>query len=204
MTSTDPTTQASGPWADGFVQVGTVTGIHGRRGRLRVMPETNNPSRFHVGADLTIAGAGYTVRRVVTAPAVLLVDLTEVTSAEAARELVGQPVLVPETAVPAAPADTYYFFQLIDMAVYTAAGEHLGAITEVISTGANDVYVVTKGGTELLVPAVAGVVITVDVEGSRMTVELQEGLEPRAIGGHPAQARPSRRRRPARKTKPSG
>ena len=129
MTDTDPPPKASEPWADGFVQVGNVAGIHGKQGRLRVMPETDNPSRFHVGAELTIAGAAYTVGRVVAARAVLLVDLAEVTSAEAARELVGQAVLVPEAAVPAAPADTYYFFQLIDMAVYTAAGEHLGAIT---------------------------------------------------------------------------
>jgi 16S rRNA processing protein RimM len=66
------------------------------------------------------------------------------------------------------------------MSVYGPKNEYLGRITEIIETGANDVYVVkTPDGypvEEILLPAIASVVIEVDVAGRRMKVVLPEGL----------------------------
>ncbi|MDE2766119.1 MAG: hypothetical protein OXI25_06805, partial [Chloroflexota bacterium] len=57
-------------------------------------------------------------------------------------------------------------------------------------TGANDVYVVSSEGAELLVPAVADVVRAIEPERGVMTVDLPDGLEPRPIGP----PKPKRRR----------
>ena len=71
---------------------------------------------------------------------------------------------------------SYYHFQILDMEVWTLSGELLGAVTDILSTGSNDVYVVSKGGSETLLPAIQDVVLDVDLEKGRITVDLPEGL----------------------------
>ena len=83
---------------------------------------------------------------------------------------------VPQDAVPPAPEGTFYYFQMLDMAVYTTQGEHLGTVIDILKTGANDVYVVRQDDQEVLVPAVADVVVEVNVEEKRMVVALPKGL----------------------------
>ena len=62
------------------------------------------------------------------------------------------------------------------MRVVTAGGEELGLITDILQTGANDVYVVKSAEKETLVPALADVVKTVDTERGVMVVDLPDGL----------------------------
>ena len=72
--------------------------------------------------------------------------------------------------------DSYFWFDLIGMAVFTTTGEYLGRLESIIETGSNDVYVVQDGKEEVLVPALESVVVDVDIEANRMQVELPEGL----------------------------
>ncbi|MCM1468760.1 MAG: PRC-barrel domain-containing protein, partial [Alistipes sp.] len=56
-------------------------------------------------------------------------------------------------------------------------GKELGRLTDVLQTGANDVYVVTdKSGREILIPAIKQCILNVDISGQKMTVHLLEGL----------------------------
>lgn len=71
----------------------------------------------------------------------------------------------------------YYFHELLDLSVMDENGVLLGALTEIIETGANDVYVVTAPSrTEILLPAIPEVILSVDVEARRMIVHLLPGL----------------------------
>ena len=74
------------------------------------------------------------------------------------------------------------------MAVFSGNNEYLGRITDIIPTGANDVYVVNAddngetGSTdgspkEILIPALASVVLDVDIKQRTMRVKLPEGLD---------------------------
>ena len=75
--------------------------------------------------------------------------------------------------------DEIYLYQLIGMRVQSVNHEALGTITEILETGANDVYVVqseTYG--EILVPVTKETVIKTDVEHGVVTVQLPEGLLP--------------------------
>ena len=62
------------------------------------------------------------------------------------------------------------------MEVWTTSGDFLGTVEDILSTGSNDVYVVHQGKSEILVPAIEGVVLDVDLEKGRITVDLPEGL----------------------------
>jgi 16S rRNA processing protein RimM len=60
--------------------------------------------------------------------------------------------------------------------VETTDGEDLGRISNVLFTGANDVYVVTGPRGEILLPAISQVIKQVDLAGGRVVVELMPGL----------------------------
>ena len=66
----------------------------------------------------------------------------------------------------------YYRFQLLGLKVYTIGGQLLGEISDVLETGSNDVYVVTRPEGELLVPATSEVVREVDLEGGRLVADM--------------------------------
>ena len=204
MASPRPT-QDPDPIPPDHVQVGTVAGVHGNDGRLRVALDSDNPDRFRAGSVLRIGARRMTVRRTSVAPGgTLLVKLDGLDSRQEASELVHERILVPVADVPAAPPGTYYHYQLLDMVVVAPDGRALGRIAEVLMTGANDVYVVASEGSELLVPALADVVVAVDVEARRMTVAVPPGLEPRLLkAAKPAPARRRRRRPGPRPSRPS-
>ncbi len=185
--------------------VGTVAGAHGNDGRLRVAIESDNPDRFRAGSVLRIGARRLTVRRASAVPGgALLVKLDGLDSREEAAKLTHELVLVPVADVPAAPPGTYYHYQLLGMDVVTPDGQALGKLREVLVTGANDVYVVGSEDSELLVPALADVVVAVDVEGRQMTVDVPPGLEPRQLkAAKPAPPRRRRRRPGPRPARPS-
>jgi len=75
------------------------------------------------------------------------------------------------------PEGEFYFHDLLGLSVLDETGEPLGEVTEIMLTGANDVYVVTNdAGRELLLPAIAEVILDVDLVSKSMKVHLLPGL----------------------------
>jgi 16S rRNA processing protein RimM len=71
----------------------------------------------------------------------------------------------------------YYLFQIEGIKVVSDTGEELGRLTDLIETGANDVYVVTSpDNREILLPVIPEVIRRVDVSAGIMTVHLLDGL----------------------------
>lgn len=78
---------------------------------------------------------------------------------------------------PELPEGEYYQYELLGLDVEDEAGKFLGKLTEIMQTGANDVYVVTnEAGRELLLPAIAEVVLDVNLSTKTMKVHLLPGL----------------------------
>jgi 16S rRNA processing protein RimM len=75
------------------------------------------------------------------------------------------------------PEGEYYFHELLGLSVLNETGELLGKVTEIMQTGANDVYVVTgQAGREILLPAIPEVILDVDLAAQVMKVHLLPGL----------------------------
>ena len=107
----------------------------------------------------------------------LLVKLDSVNDRTGAESVRGLDLKVPQREALPLPDGSYYHFQIIDMAVWSDGGEYLGEVKQILPTGGTDVYVVRDDNNgELLIPALADVVIDVDLEVNRMTVHLPEGL----------------------------
>jgi 16S rRNA processing protein RimM len=107
----------------------------------------------------------------------LLIRLAGCDDRDLAEQHRGRELRIEQVAAPTLPAGTYYWTQILGLRVVTDLGEPLGTVTDILETGANDVYVITDGaGKELLIPAAPGVVQHVDLDAQTMTVHLLEGL----------------------------
>lgn len=89
----------------------------------------------------------------------------------------GKPLLVTRENAVKLGQDEYFIADLIDMAVYDEKDQYLGILTNVIETGANDVYEVKfEDGREVLFPAIKQCILDVDMEGRKMKVHIMDGL----------------------------
>ncbi len=174
-----PHTQSENPAPEEQdVVVGRVRGAWGVRGDLNVDVLSDSPSRFSTGSTLTLAGHVATVERSRHVRGGLVVKFDIVADRSEAESMRGQVVTVPRERVAPLPGGRYYHFQIIDMDVWDEAGDKLGRVKEIIETGVNDVYVIDRPDQrDLLIPALAGVVLEVSVGDNRMTVKVPEGLE---------------------------
>ncbi len=163
-----------------YLAIGSIAGAHGIRGEVKVNVLTDYPERFRAGAKLYV-GTEREARSVEIQTArphkqYYLVKFSQVPDRNAAELLAGQLVLIlTEQAMPLAEHENYAH-DLLGLQVETQEGQALGLLTDILATGANDVYVVTGGESELLVPALREVVLSVDLEARRMVVRLPEGL----------------------------
>lgn len=84
---------------------------------------------------------------------------------------------VPETQLKKLPKDEFYFYEIIGCAVITDDGEEIGKITEILTPGANDVWVVKgKGGKEQLIPYIEDVVKEINIQEKKIIITPLEGL----------------------------
>jgi len=102
-----------------------------------------------------------------------LVAVDGVVDRNAAQQLVGCQIGVPEAALPAVGEGEYYWKDLIGLDVVNEQGLHIGRVQELFETPANDVIVVRDGASEVLIPFVASVVKRVDIAAGKMLVDWQ-------------------------------
>jgi 16S rRNA processing protein RimM len=170
---------------DELILIGRILGAHGLNGAVKVHPYAESIACFTSPQGLTMvdtAGHGVPCEVLWARPQKkgICLALKDVTTRHQAEALVGCELMIPRSSLPPLEEDTHYWIDLIGMSVFTTDRECLGRITDVIATGANDVYVVaTPEGypvAEILLPAIASVILEVDVAGGKMVVELPEGL----------------------------
>ncbi len=146
---------------------------------MKVQPQTDLPERFSPGSVLLIRDEPVTVVSSRSHKAGLVVKLSSIQDRTAAESLRGALLTIPEDKLPSLPEGSYYHFQLIELDVYTNDDEHLGQIVEILETPGNDVYIVRlPERRDILLPAISNVVLDIDLDAARMTVNLMDGLRP--------------------------
>ncbi len=158
--------------------VGIIKGAWGIQGDLRVESLTDNPDRFAANSQLYLEGRAVRVRRSREVKRGIVLTLDSVHDRTTAERLRGKSLTVSADVIPSLPEGVYYHYQLIDLEVCTCEGTRLGTVREILTTGANDVYVIERpGARDLLIPALRRVVVGVDLPAGKMVVRLPEGLE---------------------------
>jgi len=163
------------------LRVGIISTTHGIRGEVKVFPTTDDPKRFEAlksvfldtGKELItleIEGIKYFKQQVI----LKFKGIDNINDVEKYR---GKDLLIPrELAVPL-EEDEYFIYDLIDSEVFTDVGVKLGTLVEIMTTGANDVYVVeTAEGKEILLPYIKECVLDIDEEKKIIKVHIMDGL----------------------------
>jgi 16S rRNA processing protein RimM len=168
-----------------YLTVGEIVNTQGIKGEVRVASRTDFPEeRFQAGSRLLIFQDGKFLQEVTVAAArkkknLMIVKFKEFSSINEVEQLKGSELKIAKDALQELAADEYYYHEIIGLTVETLAGEVLGTIKEILSPGANDVWVVERPGkSDLLIPYIKEVVRAVDLENGRVKVELLEGLDP--------------------------
>jgi 16S rRNA processing protein RimM len=144
-----------------------------------VTPLTDRPERFGEldrVAVFPLKGSPLLVSIVssrVTGPSVLL-TLEGYADRAAAEGLRGAELRIRKDMRYALEPGEYWIDDLVGLAVVTEDGRGLGTIREVLALPANDVYVTEH----CMIPAVAEIVRSVDLEAKRMVVFPMPGLAP--------------------------
>jgi 16S rRNA processing protein RimM len=161
---------------EGHTAIGIVGRPHGIRGEVRVDAFAPSAPNLQPGRRVFIDGFPYEIDALRPARGVWLVALSGLTSRNAAEELRGALIEIPDEEVERETPDSYFLHELIGLRVETGAGELLGTIAEVLQPGANDVYVVRGPRGEILVPAIRDVVTSIDIAGGLVRIDPPPGL----------------------------
>jgi 16S rRNA processing protein RimM len=172
---------AGPPTAGGpeFLVVGKVRRPHGVHGEVVAEIYTDFPERLTPKRSIYLGEKH--VRLLIASQRPhnegLLLGFEGVTTPEQAGRYRNQILSIATTEASELSKGEFYFHELLNMDVYDEAGFLLGKLTDILETGANDVYVVTDStGHELLLPAISEVVLDVDLNAKTMKVHLLPGL----------------------------
>lgn len=164
-----------------LLRVGVITATHGIRGEVKVFPTTDDPARFKKLKKCLIPLRRETVELEVQSvkffKQYVIVKFKEYDNINDIEQFVKKDLMVTrENAVACAPGE-YFICDLIGLTVITDDGRTLGTLTEVLETGANNVYeVTTPEQKQILIPVIEQCILAHDMEAKTITVHLLPGL----------------------------
>jgi len=174
------------------IEVGRIADAWGIKGWFKVLPHSASPEALFSSKRWFLLPPDRPMKATVPWAGALLLKIKEakdhsdsvvatsldIADRNAAEALRGARVFVPRSSFPTAAPDEYYWVDLIGLDVFNRAGEAMGQVKELLSTGPQTVLVLTYTDTEAkeaerLIPFVAAFIDTVDLPGRRITVDWQ-------------------------------
>lgn len=165
------------PTAPGRIAVGRINGIWGMKGHVKVSALTTNEDRLKADSVVLVLGRPTKIVEMVQPQGYPIIRFQGYPDRTAAERLRDTYIEIDEKDLPSLPEDEYYIDDLVGLEVVTTEGESIGQLTDVLGTGANDVYVVARPGKkDALIPAISDIVLSIDLEAERVTIDVIPGL----------------------------
>ena len=164
-----------------LLRVGVITQTHGIRGEVKVFPTTDDPMRFKKLKACVIQLKRETVQLEVQSvkffKQYVILKFKGYDNINDIEQFVKKDLMVTrDNAVKCEPGEDF-ICDLIGLKVVTDDGKELGTLTEVLETGANNVYeVTTTNGKQVLIPVIDECILAHDMEAKTVTVHLLDGL----------------------------
>ncbi|MBP5159907.1 MAG: 16S rRNA processing protein RimM [Lachnospiraceae bacterium] len=164
-----------------YLRVGVVSNVHGVKGEVKVYPTTDDIDRFEYLKKVFLSKGReqkeYEVEGVKFFKGQAILKIAGVDDRDSALLLKGSDILVDRENAVELEEGEYFICDLVGSEVVTDEGGRLGELTDVLKTGANDVYVVkTDDGKEVLLPVIDECVLDIDAENKKITVHVMKGL----------------------------
>lgn len=166
-----------------FLNVGKIVNTHGIRGEVRVISQTDFPEeRYRKGQRLTLfrenkvplelTVAGH--RKHKNFDLLTFEGYPTINDVEPLRDGI---LKVSKDELSELTENEYYYHEIIGLTVIDEQARELGKIKEILSPGANDVWVVQrKGKKDALIPYIESVVKQIDLDKGEVHIEIPEGL----------------------------
>lgn len=165
------------------LKVGKIVNTHSLKGEVKVISSTDfEEERFKEGTNLLITRGNQVIKEVVvesyrTHKNSLLVKFKDINTIEEAEKLKNLQIKIDSNNIGELEENEYYFHEIIGCEVFDENNKSLGEITEILTPGANDVWVIKgQNGKEILIPYIEDVVKNIDIENKKINIEVMEGL----------------------------
>lgn len=166
-----------------YLNVGKIVNTHGIRGEVRVISQTDFPEeRYQKGAKLVLFREGKEPLELTVAghrkhknfDLLTFEGYPNINDVEPLRDGI---LKVSMEDLAELEENEFYYHEIIGLMVVEANGTVIGKIKEILSPGANDVWIVQrKGQKDALIPYIESVVKHIDLANEVVTVEIPEGL----------------------------
>ena len=165
------------------LKVGKIVNTHSLKGEIKVISSTDfEEERFKKGSKLLITRGNQLIREVVVQSYrnhknFLLVKFEGIDSVEEAEKLKNLQIKIDLDEVGGLEENEFYFHQIIGCEVFDENDKNLGEIIDILTPGANDVWVIKgENGKEILIPYIEDVVKKIDITSKKVNIEVMEGL----------------------------
>ena len=164
-----------------LVEIGRIVKTHGLQGRVKAVSYLESEDLLEGLGEVIIrkdrrADRKFRINRVQPARKSFFLELEGVNDPDSAGELVGSGIFIPAALLGELPEGEYYWHQIIGLKVVTETGGFLGNVSAILPAGGAEVYVCSGGEREILLPAIEGVVLKIDLEKGEITASVPEGL----------------------------
>ena len=164
-----------------LLQVGAITSTHGVHGEVKVFPTTDDVKRFsklkEVELETTSGTTTLHIKGVKYFKQFAILKFEEFDSLNAVETIKGKKLYVTRKNAVKLQKDEYFIADLIGMKVVENVLQLEGTLTDVIQTGANDVYdIALSDGRQFLLPAISDCILNVDMENRLISIHVLEGL----------------------------
>jgi 16S rRNA processing protein RimM len=159
--------------ADDWMVIGTIAGSFGIRGEAKIQLNTDFPERFRKVSSVHVGPKhlSYKVQSSRMHKGQVLLRLEGVDTPEQVDVMRGQELMVPRSDAVVLPEGHFYLDDVLGIEVITREGVSLGAITDVLRTGSNDVFVVNEGKGAILIPVIKDAITDLDLSARRVVIE---------------------------------
>ncbi|GGP12321.1 ribosome maturation factor RimM [Oceanobacillus neutriphilus] len=163
------------------LKIGKIVNTHGIRGEVKVLRITDFEERFTPGNEVIITSEQKDITLTIDSHRIHkgfdLITFKGYTNINDVEKWKGMNLYINKNQAAELEEDAYYYHEIIGCRVETTEGEALGEIKEILSPGANDVWVVQRPGKkDLLLPYIEDVIKNVDIDTGTISVELMEGM----------------------------
>lgn len=165
------------------LKVGKIVNTHSLKGEVKVISSTDfEEERFKKGSKLLITRGNQLIREAVVQSYrnhknFLLVKFEGIDSVEEAEKLKNLQIKIDSDEVGELEENEFYFHQIIGCEVFDENDKNLGEIIDILTPGANDVWVIKgENGKEILIPYIEDVVKKIDITSKKVNIEVMEGL----------------------------
>lgn len=164
-----------------LLQVGILSSTHGVRGEMKVFPTTDDVKRFKKNKEYILQTPkrklAVKVESVKFFKQFVILKFEGFDTLDDILPYKGCSLLVDRKHAVKCEKDEYFIADLIGLDVEDEEKRAIGVLTDVLQTGANDVYVVkSPDGKEYLFPAIKECILKVDMDQKTVTVHVMPGL----------------------------